>query len=70
MMTQNCIICGQEAKVFTGHVLHGSCRKAVTAGWCKKHLHKSEDINLMQGAACFGQWKPEYGIRDNFEMNG
>lgn len=69
-MTQNCIVCLTKAQVFTGHVLRGARRVKVTAGWCKEHLHKSEDMNLMQGAACFGAWKPEYGIRDEFQRVG
>ncbi len=67
MMCENCIICLKKATVFTGHVLKGTRREKVTAGWCKDDLQKSEDMTLMKGAACFGEWKPEYGIRENFE---
>ena len=72
MMTENCIVCGKKAEIFTGHVLRGTRREMVTAGWCKEHINKSEDITLMEGAACFGKWKPEYGIRPEFEpvVNG
>ncbi len=66
MMTKNCIVCGKEAKVWTGHVLKGT--EKVAAGWCKPHLQLSEDINLMQGSACFGELKPEHGLRPEFEL--
>lgn len=62
-MTKNCIICNRQAEVWTGHVLMGKSKEMITAGWCRQHIYKSEDITLMQGAACFGQWKPEHGIR-------
>lgn len=63
--TTNCIICQNPAKVWTGHVLYGSRRKKVTAGWCRDHVDRSEDMSLMKGAACYGEWKPEYGMGGN-----
>lgn len=70
MITEKCIICGKEAEVWTGHVLRGARKEMITAGWCKQHLNKSEDITLMQGAACFGQWKTEHGVRPQLEPIG
>ena len=64
-MTQNCIHCGQEAKIFTGHVLRG--KEMITAGWCKDHIHISDDFTKMQSPGCFGNWELKYGIRKNFE---
>lgn len=67
MMTQNCIICGKAVKAYTGHVLRGANREMITAGWCKEHLHISEDISMTQEPACFGPWKPEHGLRTENE---
>lgn len=64
-MTNNCIQCSSKATVWTGHVLKG--KQMITAGWCKDHLHQSENMNLMKGAGCFGEHKSEYGLRPEFE---
>jgi len=67
MMTKNCIICNQTAKVWTGHVVRKTDKKIITAGWCRNHIHKSDDITLMKSAGCFGEWNQVNGIKENFE---
>ena len=68
MMTQNCIVCYQEAKLFTGHVKRGN--ESITAGWCKNHIHKSNDMSIMINSGFCGEWKTEFGIRENFKQIG
>ncbi len=60
MKTKNCIICIKPAKIWTGHVIKHA--EMITAGWCKDHIEQSENMSLMEGAACFGKHKPEYGL--------
>ena len=68
MYTTNCIECLKPATVWTCHVLYGSRKEKITAGWCKAHLHCSGDYKKMTGAACFGVWKPEYGKAEKEEI--
>lgn len=69
MITLNCIVCLKKAEVWTGHVLRGSSKEKITAGWCKEHLHMSEDVSQMQrSSGCFGQWQPEFELRPPLEM--
>lgn len=67
-MTKKCIICLKDANIFTGHVLTHDNEK-ITAGWCKNHIEESENMYLMKGSACFGDWKQEYGIKEIFKKN-
>jgi len=72
--TKNCIVCGKEAEVWSGHVhykkaLKGSTDKdMVTAGFCKEHeeiLHKgfvSGREGLEDCEGCFGKWKKQDGL--------
>lgn len=64
MRTETCIFCQVPATVWTCHVLRG--KEKITAGWCKNHLYKSEDISLMKGPACFGPWKIVHGLLPDF----
>lgn len=62
MKTEKCIVCLSAATLHTCHVLKG--KNMVCAGWCDAHKDNSEDWTKMTGPACFGKWKPEYGLTD------
>jgi len=70
--TKNCIVCGEEAELWSGHVhykkvLKGSTDKdMVTAGFCKEHeavLHNDAIIDGREDCeGCFGKWKKQDGL--------
>lgn len=73
LSTTNCIVTGKPARIWTGHVLvrtSGKMRRgyansrtvivSVTAGFISEataRTIKCDDVG------CFGDWKPEYGLR-------
>jgi hypothetical protein len=61
MYTENCIFCNNPAEYWSGHVLYGSRRVMVTAGFCNTHKYKIDE----QMSVCFGVHKPEYGLIEN-----
>lgn len=67
LRTQNCIVTGKPAEVFTGHVvadcfgpLSAVARVAITAGF---DCSKTYEALACDRTGCFGEWKPEYGVK-------
>lgn len=65
--TTKCIICLEDAKVHTGHVLKPD--GSVLAGWCKEHEDvylKTETkrvLYLNNKTGCYGGWLETYGFK-------
>lgn len=63
LKTEKCIVTGEPANVYTGHVIayhsNDDVNVSVLAGF--KDVATSETTKSSFGG-CFGEWKPEHGI--------
>jgi hypothetical protein len=75
--TKNCIVCGKEAKVWSGHVhykhnlkdsIDPTYKDMVAAGFCDDHekVPQKGFISGREGLEgledCFGKWKKQDGL--------
>jgi hypothetical protein len=72
LYTTNCIVTGKPATIYTGHVIIPNLfvgldertnsqylNVSVIAGFCDNETCD----RAKSGGGCFGDWKPEYGIK-------
>lgn len=71
-MTTNCIVTGEPAQIYTGHVVARGAGEiydqyqmrlpmiGVTAGFASREI--SESV-VSDEFGCYGLWKPQYGIK-------
>jgi len=54
--TVNCIVCGKEAFIYTGHVKDNN--EDIIAGFCSNDCYESIKSNNI---GCYGEYKEEMG---------